>query len=145
MHSKSIIALAIACLLAGCTHVPVNDSVLPRMAGNDAEAQLDYWHTVATKNLISNDEAFHGLILYLDQKDDSATYDQRVSLLRSRSMLPRDFHAPANTALERGTLAVPLARILNYKGGITMQLLGTSPRYAMRELEYHGVYPPSSA
>jgi len=143
-------ALAVACLftkvlLLGCaTTTTVPDSVLPRVAGNDEQQQLDYWHEVATKPLISNDEAFHGLLLYLDAKDDATTYDQRVAALKSRGFLPKNFQKPASAALERGTLAVALAKHLNLRGGLTMRLTGVTPRYATRELEYRAVYPPSS-
>src|SRR5687768_10395503 len=121
--SISRVALVAACLftkilLLGCaatTTVP--DSVLPRTAGNDEQQQLDYWHEVATKPLISNDEAFHGLLLYLDGKDDATTYDQRVAALNWRGLLPKNFDKPAAAALERGTLAVPLAKHLGLRGG----------------------------
>ena len=149
MPSKT--ALAAACLftkcllLVGCaTTTTVNDGVLPRAGGNEEQQQLDYWHEVATKPLISNDEAFHGLLLYLDGKDDANAYDQRVATLRSRGFLPKHFSRGANEVLERGTLAVALAKHLNLRGGLTMRLTGVTPRYATRELEYRGVYPPSS-
>jgi hypothetical protein len=149
MPSKT--ALAVACLftklllLAGCAATTtVNDSVLPRAAGNEEQQQLEYWHEVATKPLISNDDAFHGLLLYIDGKDDATAYDQRVATLKSRGFLPKNFDRPANAALERGTLAVALAKHLNLRGGLTMRLTGVTPRYATRELEYRGVYPPSS-
>lgn len=59
-------------------------------------------------------------------------------------MLPADFAGAPEAALRRGTLAVALARALDIRGGLTMRLFGTSPRYATRELQYAGVYPPSS-
>jgi hypothetical protein len=37
-----------------------------------------------------------------------------------------------------------LARALDVKGGLTMQLFGASPRYATRELQHAGLFPPSS-
>src|SRR5688572_22227151 len=147
MPSKT--ALAAACLFAnvliGCaatTTVP--NSLLLRRAGNDPQHQLEYWHDLATKPLISNDEAFHGLLLYVDGKDDATTYDQRVATLRSHGYLPRNFSRGGNDAVDRGTLAVALAKHLGLKGGLTMRLTGVTPRYATRELEYRGVYPPSS-
>jgi hypothetical protein len=149
-HSIARLALAAACLftnflLLGCattTHVP--DSVLTRSSGNDDQQQLDYWHDVATKQLIGNDEAFHGLLLYIDGKDDATTYNHRVASLKSRGYLPKSFNHGASDALERGTVAVALAKHLKLRGGLTMRLTGVTPRYATRELEYRGVYPPSS-
>ena len=59
-------ASAVACVLVfatvahlcGCRSATVKESVLPKLSGNDPQQQLDYWHTVASKPLISNDEAF---------------------------------------------------------------------------------------
>jgi hypothetical protein len=111
---------------------------------NDMDAQLEFWHTLASHKLTSNDEAFHGMLLYLDGQDAAKTYDERVRLLKSRRMLPSDFNAPANEAVTRGTLSVPIARALQIKGGLVMHLTGPNPRYATRELQYLGLYPPSS-
>ena len=59
-------------------------------------------------------------------------------------MLPGGFDAPADAPVRRGTLAVALARALGIQGGLTMRVFGIQPRYAVRELQYAGVYPPSS-
>jgi hypothetical protein len=128
----------------GCATTKVADSVLTRTSGNDDQQQLDYWHDVASKPLISNDEAFHGLLLYIDEKDDASSYNQRVASLKSRGFLPKSFNRGANESLERGTLACALAKHLNIRGGLTMRLTGVTPRYATRELEYREIYPPSS-
>jgi hypothetical protein len=34
--------------------------------------------------------------------------------------------------------------VLSIKGGLTMRVFGPHPRYAERELEYAGLFPPSS-
>jgi hypothetical protein len=144
-NRNAITTLAAAWLCAaGCATVTVNDSLLPRSGGNEPQTQLDFWHGLATKSLISNDEAFHGVLLYLDAKDDATTYAQRVEQLKSRRLLPANFNQPAKQALDRGTLAMPLARSLNLRGGLTMRLTGLTPRYAARELEYRNIYPSSS-
>ena len=39
------------------------------LSGSDADAQMEFWHTLASRNLTSNDEAFHGLLLFLDAED----------------------------------------------------------------------------
>jgi hypothetical protein len=46
--------------------------------------------------------------------------------------------------LDRGTLAVVLAKALRISGGLTMRLTGLTPRYAVRALEFRDIYPPSS-
>jgi len=114
------------------------------MSGSDPDAQMEFWHALAGKALTSNDDAFHGLLLYMDAKDDTGGYEERMANLRSRNMLPKGFDEPADGAVSRGTLAVAIMRLTHVKGGVTTRLFGASPRYAVRELMFAGLYPPSS-
>ena len=59
-------------------------------------------------------------------------------------MLPGGFDEPADAAARRGTVAVVLVRALSIDGGLSLHLLGPRPRYAVRELQYAGLFPPSS-
>lgn len=138
-----LLALAAACF-TGCNRAQVANPLPADMLGPDPEKQLDFWHTLAERPVTSNNEAFHGLLLYVDQKDDSPSYEQRVSTLKSRKMIPADFNEPANTAVSRGTLAVAVCRILDVKGGLMMRASNSHPRYAVRELVFMDLYPTSS-
>jgi hypothetical protein len=82
--------------------------------------------------------------LYFDGNDAAGDYDARVERLKDRGMLPKEFSAPANEAVDRGSLAVAIAKALQIKGGATMRIFGLSPRYAVRALQYRGLYPQSS-
>jgi hypothetical protein len=90
----------------------------------------------------SNDEAFHGLLLYADGQDPANDYAGRVKTLKSRKMLPANFDRPADQAVERGPLAVAICRALEIKGGVLLRLTGAQ-RYAVRELQFMDLYPPS--
>jgi hypothetical protein len=95
--------------------------------------------------LCSNDEAFHGLLLYLDDGNDAGgNYEGRVRVLKERKLLNAGFSEPANQAVSRGTLAVALVRALKIKGGLLQRVTNDHPRYAVRELMYMDLYPPSS-
>jgi hypothetical protein len=142
------LVLSIALLLCACgcqtspTRVP--DSLTAKLAGSDPDAQLEFWHALAEKPLTSNDDAFHGLLLYMDGEDAAGDYGGRVANLRSRNMLPKGFDEPSDVAVSRGTLAVAIMRLVSLKGGVTTRIFGASPRYAVRELMFVGLYPPSS-
>jgi hypothetical protein len=131
-------------LLTGCQAAHVPESVVAKFPGDDTAAQLDFWHGLAEEKLTSNDDAFHGLILYLDNTDPSANYDQRVATLRSRGLLPAHFSEPGDLAVERGTLAFAIVRTLHLRGGWVMHVFGPSPRYAVKELVDQEIFPPSS-
>lgn len=131
-------------LMTGCQSARVAQPLTQELGGNDPGAQLEFWHTLANRPITSNDEAFHGLLLFLDSKDDAATYDQRVAAMKSRKLLPGGFDEPAEQAVSRGTLAHALVRALGIKGGLMMRLTANHPRYAVRELQFMDLYPPSS-
>jgi hypothetical protein len=132
--------------LGGChaTSPHVAQPLAPELAKGDPDAQVEFWHTLPGRKAVSNDEAFHGLLLFADGDDKSADYAGRVESLKQRRMLPGDFNAAAGEPVRRGTVAVALAEILSIRGGLTMHLFGSSSRYAVRELQYAGLFPPSS-
>ena len=129
---------------AGGSTIHVADPLTSNLAANDEDTQMEFWHTLNGRKITSNDEAFHGLILFIEGQDDAADYAGRVEWLNEREMLPRDFDLPSNEAVRRGTMAVAISRILEIKGGLVMRVFGPSPRYATRELQYLNILPPSS-
>src|SRR5689334_20102419 len=100
------VLVAAGAALAGCQSAHVAKPLPEKLFNSDASAQMDFWHELAAQKLTSNDEAFHGLLLYLDGKDDAKDYAGRVATLKSRKMLPADFGRPADEAVTRGTLSV---------------------------------------
>lgn len=130
--------------LAGCQSARVADPLTREPGGSDPEQQLAFWHGLADRPVTSNDDAFHALLLFADGQDPATDYAGRVANLKGRRMLPAGFNRPSDEAIERGNFAVALSRALAVRGGIVMSLFGPSPRYATKELEHLGVFPPSS-
>jgi hypothetical protein len=137
--------LAVALVVCGCQTARVAQPLTAELGGNDVGSQLEFWHTLAQRPLASNDEAFHGLLVFLDGEDPATDYAGRVRALRARRMLPAGFDEPAENAVTRGTLAVAIVRALDIRGGLVMRLFGPTPRYAVRELRYLELYPPTSS
>jgi hypothetical protein len=131
-------------LLAGCAAPRTGRTLDAKLAGSDPDAQMEFWHSMTDRALTTNDEALHGLLLYVDQRDDAQNYDTRVASLKSRGILPQGFTAPADAAVTRGDLAVAICNALRIRGGLTMHVFGATPRYATRELMFLGLYPPST-
>ena len=115
-----------------------------KLAGNAPATQLEFWHTLADRPVTSNDEAFHGLILFIDGEDNNKDYAARVEQLSARQMLPSGFDEPGEEAVKRGTVAVAFTRVLGVTGGVSMQWFGPTPRYAARELQYMRLFPQGS-
>src|SRR5438067_2623124 len=103
-------SLLLLMLITGCHTAKVAQPLTGKLSGNDPDSQLEFWHTLATRPVTSNDEAFHGLLLYADGQDAAKDYAARVSELKLRKMLPANFDRPADMDVERGTLAVEIWR-----------------------------------
>lgn len=135
---------ALLLFVSGCATARVDRPLTTELGADDEGTQLEFWHTLAQQPLTSNDDALHGLLLFLDGADPGPDYAARVEALKQRRLLPGNFDGPAENAVERGTLAVALSRTLGIRGGVVMTLTGPSPRYATKELVFLGIYPPSS-
>jgi hypothetical protein len=131
-------------LLTGCQTARVDRPLTTDLASNEPDTQLEFWHRLAEQPVTSNDDAFHGLLMFVDGDDPAQDYAGRVAELHRRGMLPKGFDQPAEQAVERGTLAVAIVKALQIDGGVMLRLLGATPRYAVRELVYMELYPPSS-
>jgi hypothetical protein len=135
--------LMLGCV-GGCGSARVTQPLPEKLYANDADSQLEFWHSLASRKLASNNEAFHGMLLYFDGQDPANSYEERVKLLKGRKLLAADFNRPADEAVTRGTMSVSIVKALHIKGGLMMHITGPNPRYATRELQYEGLYPPSS-
>jgi len=144
MRFNRLMCLLLSIGLLGCRATTVGKPLAAELSGSDPDAQLNFWHSLADEPLTSNDQAFHGLLLYLDSKDDSTDYAARVQALQARGIVSKQFKEPAEAIVTRGTLAVAIVKILEIKGGLTMHVLGAQPRYAVRELQFMNLYPPGA-
>ncbi len=93
---------------------------------------------------MTNHDALHGLLLLADGSDPHETYEQRLANARSRGWIATHAAPPANESAEVGMMAMAVCDILSIKGGLTMRLMGPSPRYCTRELIFLEILPPRS-
>ncbi len=112
--------------------------------GNEPQQQMDFWHALVTVRAVTNDQAFHAVLLLLEGSDAAGSYEQRVAQLKQRGLLKGSFDDGAGEFLRRGVLAHILAKALQIKGGVVMRALGSNERYALRELMDMGIFPFSS-
>ncbi len=134
----------LSCCAAGCQSARVADPLTHSFAGADPQQQLEFFHRLAERPVTSNDEAFHGVLLFVNGQDGASDFAARCQALRAKGMLAQEFAQGPDQAIERGTLAVALVKALTIKGGVIMRLLGPSPRYALREMTFLEIFPPSS-
>ena len=123
----TLFALFAAFALSGCTTLTVTEPLTQKHGGGDADAQMEFWHALYESKLTSNDEAFHGFLLFIDGKDESADYAARVQSLKSRGLLAADFAGESNAAATRGDLEAAPAYTM---GDAVMPTDGTAPAVA---------------
>ena len=132
--------IALGATLAGCGGpVRVADHAADDHAGSAASQRMAFWHELPRRSVISHDTAFHGLLLFFRGQDDAENYAGRRARLKNLGWIDEDFNKKGGTAIEQGTLAAALARALRVEGGVMMNLLGATPRYANRELKHLGI------
>jgi hypothetical protein len=105
-------------------------------------AELDFWEGVEAQRIVTVNDALHALFLLADGSDSFATYDDRLAEAKQRKWLPAGWDPAANESATVGLVAMAACQILDVKGGLTMRVLGPSPRYCTRELVFLGILPP---
>jgi len=136
-----LVLVTVMLALGGCQSAEVAEPLTETTSGNDPDSMLNFWHTLAERNVTSHDEALHAILLFKIGCDKSENYADRVAAMKGCGWLPPGWDKPANEAITRGTTSMILARMLNIKGGLSMWILGPTPRYATRELQSMNIMP----
>src|SRR5438034_10659414 len=64
--------LCVICtVIVGCASVPAGKSVVSDVSAKPNASDVEFWHTLQDRPLATNDDAFHGLLIYLDGSDPS--------------------------------------------------------------------------
>jgi hypothetical protein len=130
--------------ITGCARTTIENTLETNYDAADPGAQVNFWHTLPERSAVANDEGLHGLFILADGSDPHTAYDARVADARARGWVGSSWNEPAGLAMQRGTLAAAVARIVELRGGV-MYSLFPGPRYATRELISRGMIPPGSS
>jgi len=106
----------------------------------DYESELDFWDNLATRRVVTNDDALYGLLL-VGGAEPTGGYEARLAAARERGWIPERAGALKDESATVGMVSVAVCDILDVQGGITMRLLGRSPRYCTREVVYLELMP----
>jgi hypothetical protein len=133
--------LALLLLLAGCTiqRTLLDDSAADTLG--TAEQELDFWDELATRRVVTNNDALHGLLLLEGAADVTEGYAGRLELAHQRGWLSAGAAPPANESATVGLVSTAVCDILDIEGGLLMRLVGGTPRYCTREVVYLGIVP----
>jgi hypothetical protein len=141
----AMIMLGLAIGLGGCQRTTSQSPLQTQYADEDITGNLDFWHGLSDRKIVTNNEMAHALIEFANETDPNETYEQRVAWLKEKKYLDGSFEAAGNASAQRGTIAQIICRICDIKGGLTMRIIGAHPRYALHELVDLNLIAPSSA
>ena len=111
----------------------------PATAVNDAE----FFHYLITGVAsVAQNDAYRAILIWIDGKDESRHFGQRIETLQSRGLLsPGWAHNPVEP-LTRGRLASIVCRRYTIRSSVALLLTGPNERAARRELEYRRIMIP---
>ena len=137
------VLLGVLLLNTGCDlfqRTRVEESILEAHPGSMDD--FDFWDALADQSVVSNDDALHSLILIQDGTDPSPNFQARMALSAQKGwLIGTPTPLEANESATVGLLSVAACEILGIEGGLTMRLMGPSPRYSTRELSSMGMLP----
>ena len=125
-----------AAMLAGCGSGMITNGEAELTANESSPAFLD---RVSDERQVTFNDATRGLVILLDGEDTFDTLEQRVTYLRSRSVIPAEWNIDAFAPVTRGRLAYMTYVASEMSGGVWLTVAGPSQRYCLREMQYRGV------
>ncbi|GDY05388.1 hypothetical protein LBMAG51_01750 [Phycisphaerae bacterium] len=126
--------LALVYAIAGCERATTTTSSVEKFESSNSE--IEFFEDLERNQVVSNNDALHSFFLLADKEDGWTTYDERVAEAKRRKWLSSSFDEPANESAEVGWVASASCRITKIRGGLSMQVIGPIPRYAVRELTH---------
>ena len=130
-------ALAAATALVGCgpSRLRISDDQAKLPVDDGSAAYLD---RISSETVVSQNDAFRGILLLLDIGDDDGTFGQRVDILTKAGVVDQSWQFDAGRAISKGQVAYMIYQACGVHGGVILSLTGPSRRYCLRELQYQG-------
>lgn len=139
-HTQRMFTWAAATLvsvLAGCQQAPRPiagaDSPLP-----GGEASAEFIDRVEGQVVVNQNDAFRGLLLLLESKDESKGFGERARKLLDRGIVPDNWELDALKPIRRDQFAYMICRGVKAEGGVWHSSLGHTRRYCLQEMQYQG-------
>ena len=128
----SFLALLLVLLVAACSRTTLTSSVVDRYGGTGETEEMDFWDALSVQRAVSNNDAFHALLLTFGGATDS--YASRAKAAQGRDWIKAV--PPGNETARVGMIAKAIVIEAKIKGGATLSVFGPSERYATKELNY---------
>lgn len=142
-----LVGLVIAVLaisLGGCAPTSVKNADaqaftdLPE-AQTDTGSDAGFLFDLSQKKSCSTDDAYRGMLFFLDGTDTSSNFQERTARLAMHKVIKENWQHNPQETITNGKVAYMLARALGVRGGVMYNLTDASERYSLRELGYKGI------
>ena len=134
--------LAAILVAAGCTSV--KRTYQPEQDHGEM-SDVGFIHYLSSLPMVTADEAYHAMLLLADGRDAGGDFEGRAQILQERGVVRSAWNLAPDDALDRGTMAFMLVKILRLKGGVNDVVLGSwgpgDRRYALRTAVWRGMVP----
>ena len=138
----TVLALMLVANLAGCTPAGVKGvrafEDLPPAEGEVA-SDAEFFYTLTNKPLCSTDDAYQGILYFVDGKDTSGDFKERVARVQMHGLVKKSWKHNPQAPITKGKVAYMFARALEIPGGVMYNITNACERYALRELIYQDI------
>ena len=128
--------------LVGCTPGGVKGvrafEDLPPAEG-EVVSDAAFLYELANKESCSTDDAYRGILYFVDGADTSSTFQERTARVRMHGLIKADWKHVPQAPITKGKVAYMFARALEFPGGVMYNITNAGPRYALRELIYKDI------
>lgn len=107
----------------------------------------EYFAKLLSKRAADMSDACKVLVMLMGKDKDYPGTDAQIAFLKEKGVFPKGIRDKVypGMKLRKGVAAYMFCRAVGIKGGVFLTLLGTTERYAMRELIYEGIMRPGDA
>jgi len=106
-----------------------------------ARADKAFIRELAKKKDVTLADGCRAIYYFSGGDKNEKDIDKIVARLLEMKYIKRKYPKKLDERLRRGQFAYMLCKALKIKGGLTMRIIGTRERYALRELTYMGLMP----
>jgi hypothetical protein len=139
-HTLAIAVVASSLALGGCSQVTRPEQA---QAGEKVDSNVFLHEHLPGQSMVTVAEAYRAMVMLAEGQDKLDSFAAREEYLLARQIARPAWKLQRDMAIDRGSVAYMVMRILNIRGGVNANVYGRlgigDRRYAVRELAYRSI------
>ena len=111
------------------------------LSASQSFADKQFLREMAGKEEITLADGCRAIYCFVGGDENEKNIDTILADLLERKCIKKNYQGKAERKLTRGQFAYMLCRALDIRGGLTMMVIGTTERYALRECIFRELMP----